>query len=122
MHIVLVGLGGIAGAFARFELGRFLAARTRSGFPVPTFVINLVGAMLLGLISGIEPQMTIYFLLGDGFLGAFTTFSTFMYEGLNLVRGSKKRNAAVYIGASLVLGVIGYWLGWQLGRLLTGLA
>ena len=59
-----------------------------------------------------------YLLLADGYLGAYTTFSTFMYEGFNLFRGKEKMNAFTYILGSLFLGIIGYVLGLKLGKLI----
>lgn len=118
MEFVLVGIGGVLGAILRYELGKRIAVHSKTGFPVPTFIINITGAIMLGLVSSIGVNQSIYLLLGDGFLGAFTTFSTFMYEGFRLFHGNKKLNAVVYISSSLVLGLIGYFLGFQFGKLL----
>lgn len=119
MEIILVGFGGVFGAVVRYSLGKVIAARTRHDFPVATLVINITGALLLGLVSGIGADRNSYLLMGDGFLGAYTTFSTFMYEGFNLFKGNKKRNATVYIAGSLVIGVIGFIIGYQLGKLMS---
>ena len=118
MTIVLVGIGGFLGAISRYELGKRLAHLSKAHFPVATFFVNITGALLLGLLSGLNVPRNAYLLLGDGFLGAYTTFSTFMYEGFMLFDVNKKLNAAVYIGTSLIIGVAGYFTGLQLGMLL----
>jgi fluoride exporter len=59
-----------------------------------------------------------YLLAAEGFLGAYTTFSTFMYEGFNLFKGDEKKNARVYIIGTMITGMAGYLTGWMLGGLL----
>ncbi len=111
MRILMVGLGGALGGLARFGLGKALAARSKGAFPFATFAVNMTGAVLLGMLSAYEPAPHLYLLLGDGFLGAYTTFSTFMYEGFHLFRARKTLNALIYIAASILLGVVGYICG-----------
>jgi len=118
MELLLVGAGGAFGALTRFGLGRLIARRAKPGFPVGTLIINLSGALLLGLLTSLDAQRSVYLLLGEGFLGAYTTFSTFMYEGFALFGIYRKYAAAVYITGSLVLGVLGFFAGTLLGRLL----
>lgn len=104
------------GGVVRFHLGRVIARRANTAFPVATFMINVTGALLLGVVSGIGVTDTVYLLLGEGFLGAYTTFSTFMYEGFNLFRENEKLNASVYILGSLVLGILGYAGGFAIAK------
>ncbi len=118
MDLVLVGIGGALGSLARYQLGKSIAERSDTTFPMGTFVINITGAILLGIVSGLDTGRNAYLLLGDGFLGAYTTFSTFMYEGFNLFRENEKMNAFAYIAGSLVLGVIGYAIGFGLMKLI----
>jgi CrcB protein len=118
MEYVLVGIGGAVGSLARFTLGKFAAEKIRTGFPVITFFINISGAFLLGMISAPGLDKSIYILLGSGFLGAYTTFSTFMYEGFNLFRNNKKLNAFVYISCSFIIGVGGFMLGLKVTQLI----
>ncbi len=117
MEILLVGIGGIFGSLSRFSLGKFISKYSKSSFPIGTFIINITGAILLGIVSSISVNKNLYLLIGDGFLGAYTTFSTFMYEGFNLFGENKKLNALVYILMSVVLGIAGYGLGTKLGML-----
>ncbi|NMM62808.1 fluoride efflux transporter CrcB [Clostridium sp. P21] len=114
MEILLVGIGGILGSITRFSLGKFISKYSKSPFPIGTFIINITGAILLGIISSIGVNKNLYLLIGDGFLGAYTTFSTFMYEGFNLFEKNFKLNAITYILTSFILGVVGYMLGTKL--------
>lgn len=117
MNLVIVGIGGILGGLCRFQLGKVVSQKTNSTFPVGTFLINISGAFLLGILASVTVNKQVYLLLGDGFLGTYTTFSTFMYEGFNLFQGNEKLNAFTYILGSLIIGVIGYILGYALGRI-----
>jgi CrcB protein len=111
VSLLLVGIGGIFGGLARFQLAKILSQKANTAFPVGTFMINITGALLLGIVSSLNVGNRTYLLLGDGFLGAYTTFSTFMYEGFNLFSGNEKLNAFVYILGSLFLGIAGYAAG-----------
>ncbi len=116
-----MGIGGIFGGLCRFRLARAISEKAGTAFPLGTFIINIAGAALLGLVSSINVSGRAYLLLGDGFLGAFTTFSTFMYEGFSLFRGNEKLNAFAYILGTFLLGVIGYALGSLGGRFIISL-
>lgn len=118
MHYLIVGIGGAFGGLTRFYLGKRLLRHRDKRFPVATFIINITGAVLLGIVSAADPGEHIYLLLGDGFLGAYTTFSTFMYEGFNLLNDHKKLNAWIYISASLLLGILGYIGGFRAAALI----
>lgn len=115
MAYLLVGLGGAFGSLARYRLGKLISIKINSRFPFGTFVINITGAFLLGVVSSKIGNTNWYLLLADGFLGAYTTFSTFMYEGFNLFIGKEMLNAFTYIFASLILGVLGFVLGSTIG-------
>ena len=119
MNIILVGIGGAFGSLARYGIGKFIAQRSDSVFPLGTFAVNIAGPLLLGFLMAMHTQTSFYMLLGDGFLGAFTTFSTFMYEGITLFKESEKKNAATYIAITVVLGLIVYFAGFALGGLVA---
>lgn len=108
---LLVALGGSLGAMARFAIGREISSRAKTAFPLGTYVINLAGAFLFGLLhrSGVEGNA--YLLLGDGFFGAFTTFSTFLYEGFQLYREKQRRDVLSYFAGTVILGIAGYAIG-----------
>jgi fluoride exporter len=118
MELVLVGIGGALGSLTRFKLGKVISERITTTFPLGTFLINITGALLLGFISSLDINKNMYLFFADGFLGAYTTFSTFMYEGFNLFQENEKLNAFIYIAGSLFIGVIGYATGFELGKLI----
>ena len=117
MEYVFVGIGGALGSLARYSLGRIVSGKATTTFPLGTFIINITGAFLLGIVSTLSLNPNIYLLLADGFLGAYTTFSTFMYEGFNLFQGNEKLNAIVYILGSLIIGIIGFTIGVTITKL-----
>lgn len=117
MGYLLVGLGGALGSIARFVIGRKLSETGSTWIPMGTFFVNITGAILLGMISAIGLNDNMMLLIGDGFLGAYTTFSTFMYEGFNFFKENEKRNAFFYITGSFILGVIGFIIGVEIVKL-----
>jgi fluoride exporter len=120
MTAVLIGVAGAAGALARYQVG--LAAGDRS-FPWATLGINLVGSFLLGLLVEVAGERgwpdTTTLPLGIGFLGAFTTFSTFSVETQTMLRDGRTAAAATYVAASLVGGVLAAALGYATARAIT---
>jgi fluoride exporter len=117
MELLLVGLGGVLGSISRYALGRYISDHSKTVFPRGTFVINITGAILLGILVALQANNTsAYLFLGDGFLGAYTTFSTFMYEGFHLLRDKERASAFKYIGGSLFLGILGFTVGIELGK------
>jgi len=106
--IVLVALAGGLGAACRFLIDSALAARTRRNFPVGTLVINVTGSFLLGLLvgwaqqhgPGAEPARAV---LGTGFLGGYTTFSTASVELVRLTRAGRRAAAL-----GLACGMLGF--------------
>lgn len=118
MDLVLVGVGGVFGGIFRFQIGKSISQKANTSFPLGTFLINISGALLLGVLTSIDAGSSGYLLLGEGFCGAFTTFSTFMYEGFNLFQENDKLNAFIYILSSLLLGIVGYVCGYAIGRII----
>jgi len=116
LDLVLVGIGGVFGGICRFQFGKAISQKANTSFPIGTFLINISGALLLGILTSIDSGNSSYLLLGDGFCGAFTTFSTFMYEGFNLFQENDKLNAFTYILSTLLLGIIGYVCGYMIGK------
>jgi CrcB protein len=118
-----VGVGGVLGAWARYGLSATILARTaeKTAFPWGTFVINVTGSFLLGAF------LTLYerygwsahwrLLIAVGFLGAYTTFSTFEYESLRLLVDGESGLALRNIVGSVVAGLIGVCAGVACGRL-----
>lgn len=125
---LLIGLGGIVGANARFLVSTWAANRYGAGFPYGTFVINVTGSFLMGVVltvavTCLESNPTVRFAFATGFLGAYTTFSTFAYETVVLVRQGDLRPAIVNSLGSTVLGGVaaaaGVLLVSLLGQCLT---
>ncbi|CAB1244717.1 fluoride efflux transporter CrcB [Clostridium sp. WLY-B-L2] len=117
MNYLLVGTGGILGSIARYGIGKTISKHVNARFPVGTFVINITGAIMLGILTSAQFGTNMYLFLGDGFLGAYTTFSTFMYEGFNLFKDNEKLNAFVYTLSSVIIGIIGFSIGIKIGLL-----
>lgn len=118
---ILVGLGGFAGAIARFEVGR-LAPLGHLPFPFATFIINVSGSFLLGLLGAmIAARVTgaeaMRLALGVGFLGAFTTFSTFEMETHGLLDSGAWLLATAYVVASVFVGLAAVRAGLLVSRL-----
>lgn len=104
VQIGLVGLGGFCGAISRFFVSSRIGKRYPGKMPYGTLTVNLLGSFLLGMILGANIKPLVL-LLGTGFMGAFTTFSTFKTEGVALVLNKEWRILAVYYGLSYSLGI-----------------
>lgn len=115
IHSALVALGGFFGAIARFGVSNWFKKRTSSPLPLGTLFVNLLGAFLLGLIIGKGLSPTWQLLLGTGFMGAFTTFSTFKLENIQLHSGRKWKMLIVYLGITYSLGILLAFLGMKVG-------
>ena len=111
-----VGLGGACGSLVRYIIGKKIAEKTKRIFPLGTLIINISGAFLLGFINQINFGGSLFLFLTDGFLGAYTTFSTFMYEGFNVFHDKKYLDMAVYIGGTLLFGLLFYIVGQGLAK------
>jgi CrcB protein len=123
MPLFLIGLGGFAGAVARYLVDGFVADRTGGGFPWGTLVINVTGSFVLGLLFAMSQERAILPAeirgpLMIGFLGAYTTFSTFMLESWRLVEAGDWALVAANLGGSVVLGLVAVVAGLTLGRAL----
>jgi CrcB protein len=118
---LLVSVAGGLGAVLRFILDSAVRARF-SGYPLGTLLINLSGSLLLGLLAGValaEPGLERWHVvLGTGFLGGYTTFSTASFEAVTLLREGRALAAVLHAGgmllASVALAALGLWLGLQL--------
>lgn len=119
LHLVLVGIGGFFGAIARFSLSKYMNNRYTFQIPAATLFINLLGSFLLGFMIGASVNKDAYLLLGTGFMGAFTTFSTFKLEGVQLYLAKNKRGFLLYNVLSYGLGILLAFLGLEIGRFLS---
>jgi CrcB protein len=119
MTLVFVVVGGGVGAVARYVADRAIAARVDEVFPWGTFAVNVVGALILGLLSGAASHATgvpdwLRALIGTGFCGALTTYSTFALETTRLWLDGAWRYAAANAAATLAVGLAAAGLGWAL--------
>ncbi|SFR24195.1 camphor resistance protein CrcB [Lentzea waywayandensis] len=101
MTVLVVFLGAALGAPARYLLDRFVQSRHPSDFPWGTLTVNVVGCLLIGFVVGTSWMP----LLGVGFCGGLTTYSTFSYETVRLLEAEKYRSALLNVIVSVVLGV-----------------
>ncbi len=113
-ELIYLSIGGFLGAICRYALSRQIQGT--NGFPLGTFVVNLLGAFLLGLLVGIQISGHYYHLLGIGFMGAFTTFSTFMLESEQLRKAGKDHFFYGYIVSSFILGLGLLFCGLMIGH------
>ena len=123
MDLLLVGIGGFLGAIARRVLDLWVSDLAGSAFPFGTLVINVSGAFLIGLLyawaleRGVLPS-SIRGPVMIGFIGAYTTFSTWMLESWRLVEDGAWALAAVNVAGSVALGLVAVVAGLAVGRLL----
>jgi CrcB protein len=122
MTYLLIGIGGFLGANARYLVAVWVAERLGSAFPYGTLLINVSGSFILGLLGGaiaegilVHPNWRLFFAIG--FLGAYTTFSTFSFENFMLIQGRLYLQALVNMLASVCLGFMAILSGMIVARL-----
>lgn len=120
--LLIVGFGGFIGTVARFLISRYLQFNITSVFPWSTFIVNIVGSLLIGIIFGISekgnvlsPEIRLF--LTVGICGGFTTFSTFSNDSFLLMRDQEWIRFALYTSLSIFIGLIAVYAG----RLITKL-
>lgn len=122
--VLVVGLGGFAGAVARYGLSGWAQRLTKGGFPAGTLAVNVVGCLAIGVFMALVQERQLFdrttrLLVTTGFLGSLTTFSTFGYETVELLRGGDTRLALLNVGGNVILGVGAVAAGWILVRAVT---
>lgn len=121
MKFLWIALGGALGAIARYSVGVWVYERVGTRFPYGTLVANVTGCFLIGLsLTVLDAHLDLdpawRYAIPTGFIGAYTTFSTFEYETLHAMQNGQAATAFLYFAGSLVMGFLGVWLGMQCGR------
>jgi len=124
VRVALVAAGGAAGAVGRYLLGAWIAARVGPAFPWSTFVINVSGSFLIGIVLGLATEGVLSaearLFLAVGVLGGYTTFSTFSYETLELLADGTIGAFLLNVLGQLAAGLAAVALGLALSRALGG--
>jgi CrcB protein len=125
-NVVLVAIGGGLGAAARYLAGLWIAARLGAGFPWGTFFVNVTGSFLIGIVLVLVDRGALpaeaRLLLAVGFLGGYTTFSTFSYDTLQLLAGGGNVMGPVLFNTlgQVLAGLLAVYLGLVVGRASLG--
>jgi CrcB protein len=120
-QLAFIAAGGAAGALMRYWMSNGIYALFGRGFPYGTLTVNVVGSLLMGfcyvfMIERMDVSVEWRAALMIGLLGAFTTFSTFSIETLNLLESGEQMKAALNILLSVTLCILGCWIGMIVGR------
>lgn len=118
--MLLVGAGGFIGSILRYKCGGLiLHATVNEKFPYSTFIINIIGCLVIGILAGLAehyewfgPNARLF--LFTGLLGGFTTFSAFGLDTIFLIRRHELATAALYAASSLIVGIAAVWVGIKL--------
>lgn len=113
-----VGVFGALGALARFQVDRAVSAQWPTDFPLGTLVVNLTGSLVLGVLVGASLASDLLLVAGTGFLGGYTTFSTWMVESERLAEDGELRFMWLNLLGSMALGFVAAGLGWLGGGML----
>ena len=112
---LMIAIGGAAGSIARYQVAAMVQARVAAGFPWGTFIVNMSGCFVMGVVMTLlterlsDPSWR--YLIPIGFIGAYTTFSTFELETFRAVSDRAFAIAAAYVVASVVVGYLALWMG-----------
>jgi CrcB protein len=119
-NIVVIGIAGLIGTLCRYWLFNAIDARAGSDFPFGTVAVNLLGCLLIGFLFQIfehrNVNSAVRFAIFIGFLGGFTTFSSFGIQTFNLMRNGQLALAGLNIGISNVGGLLCVWIGYVIAR------
>ena len=118
---LMVGIGGALGSVLRFWVGGYVGDRMGVRFPYGTFLINCTGSFLIGFVVTLLAERTHWsanwrYLIPIGFIGAYTTFSTFEYETLRAVQDGQVTTGLLNVALSVIVGFVAVWAGAAIGR------
>jgi CrcB protein len=118
VSVLLVLVGGTVGAPSRYLLDRFVRSRTTGRYPLGTLVVNVIGCFILGVVAGGAAHAgwstSVQELIGTGFCGGLTTFSTFSVEAVELMQGRRSTAALSYLALSCGVGIAAAAAGWAM--------
>lgn len=119
MSYLIVGTGGIFGAISRYVVGKIFRKVIGKDHPIATFFINTTGSFLIGYLSAkyIPYEYKLFFIAG--FLGSFTTYSTFMFEVSKYIKNKKFTKAFIYLFSSIIFGILSVGIGIGLAKILS---
>jgi CrcB protein len=122
-EILLIALGGALGALSRYSCGQFVTRLYPGHFPLGTWLINVSGSFFIGLlfvliVERVKIHADLRYVFMVGFLGAFTTFSSFSLETVNLLQHGRMLIAMFYVLSSVIVCLFATWLGIIFGRVL----
>lgn len=116
---IYIAVGGSLGALSRYAIKNLDFSKVFSQFPINTLIINIAGSLIISFILTLASQKkkfseNLKLMLTTGFLGAFTTFSTLCKDSIGLIKKGSYSEAFMYIGLSLVLGMLAAYIGYKL--------
>lgn len=115
-NLILVAIGGASGSVLRYLIHCLVSKKSLSNFPYQTFIVNIVGCLLIGILVGYFSRFqneneSLKLLLITGFCGGFTTFSAFGLENVNMIQNQNYQLALIYTSLSLIIGILAVGLG-----------
>lgn len=117
IDLFLVATGGFLGAISR----SIISKKLNNKFPLiylGTFVVNILGSLLLGFLVNIHLYTSVNLFIGIGFLGSFTTFSTFKAENISLVQARENRQFIIYLFLTYTIGILFAFIGFLFAKIL----
>ena len=120
--LFLIGTGGLIGSIARYLTASYFTKVFPSAFPYGTFIVNVVGCLIIGIVFGLSERFSWLtpewrFFLATGICGGFTTFSSFAYENIKLIQEGNFLVFAAYSIASFALGLLAVFIGLTLTKI-----
>ena len=121
LKYVMVGIGGCLGSILRFWLGSYIGGKLGTRFPYGTLVINVSGSFLLGIVFALLTARASWspnwrYLLLIGFIGGYTTFSSFEFETLRMIQDGQTGLGLLYVATSVAIGFVAVWGGMIAGK------
>lgn len=120
--VLLIGAGGFIGSSLRYLISLFVQNKVLTTFPFGTFAVNILGCFLIGAVYALSDRGNLgaewRLFLATGILGGFTTFSSFSNETVSMLRDAQYGSALLYVGASVILGLLATFFGIFLIKLL----